>query len=434
MATLEATNRSGAIDVTETDGITLANVRAGNGPITVTAGGLITASNVVSLTENADNDISLTGNGIMAGTINAGSQGDVTLEAGAGAITDLPGKISGNTLTAHAGGAMTLDTTVATLEATNRSGAIDVTETDGITLANVQAGNGSITVRAGGSIAASNVVSLTDNADNDILLTAMSGDIQAGTVHAGMNLLLNAMAGNVTLNSKVTSAAGNISVLAANSVQQNAGGDITIENGLGTIDVEGTTGSVTMADGTVSQTAGGNIRYKAGQNVTLGQLNAGTGMVAVTASNDITGSDNITASATLLKANGRLSISNAFGGIVAAESGHDIYITGESTNEVIVGEVGPVKVNRVNADSTLTTLTNDVLRGLTATNGSIRLIAGGTITVSNAILAASSLDAFIGFRHHCKKYSASWRAITSICKCGRQDRPAKWRDCAMGGP
>ena len=74
VATLEATNRSGAIDVTETDGITLANVRAGNGPITVTAGGPITASNVVSLTDNAANDISLTGNGIMAGTINAGSQ------------------------------------------------------------------------------------------------------------------------------------------------------------------------------------------------------------------------------------------------------------------------------------------------------------------------------------------------------------------------
>ena len=321
----------------------------------------------------------------------------MTLEAGAGAITRSARQDQWeSTLTAHADGAMRLDTSVATLEATNRSGAIDVTETDGITLANVQAGSGSITVRAGGSIAASNVVSLTDNADNDILLTAMSGDIQAGTVHAGMNLLLNAMAGNVTLNSKVTSAAGNISVLAANSVQQNAGGDITIENGLGTIDVEGTTGSVTMADGTVSQTAGGNIRYKAGQNVTLGQLNAGTGMVAVTASNDITGSDNITASATLLKANGRISISNAFGGIVAAESGHDIYITGESTNEIIVGEVGPVKVNRVNADSTLTTLTNDVLRGLTATNGSIRLIAGGTITVSNAILAASNICVVAG--------------------------------------
>ena len=69
------------------------------------------ASNVVSLTDNAANDIRLTGNGIMAGTINAGSQGDVTLEAGAGAITNLPsGMISGDKLTAHARDAMTLNT------------------------------------------------------------------------------------------------------------------------------------------------------------------------------------------------------------------------------------------------------------------------------------------------------------------------------------
>ena len=39
----------------------------------------------------------------MVGTIDAGSQGDVTLEAGAGAITNLTGGlISGDTLTAHA--------------------------------------------------------------------------------------------------------------------------------------------------------------------------------------------------------------------------------------------------------------------------------------------------------------------------------------------
>ena len=60
--------------------------------------------------------------------------------------------ISGDKLTAHARDAMTLNTMVATLEATNRSGAIDVTETDGITLANVRAGNGPITVTAGGPI------------------------------------------------------------------------------------------------------------------------------------------------------------------------------------------------------------------------------------------------------------------------------------------
>ena len=75
--------------MTETDGITLANVRAGHGSITCGGGSDHGLERGVTDGESY-NDISLTGNGIMAGTINAGSQGDVTLEAGAGAITDLP--------------------------------------------------------------------------------------------------------------------------------------------------------------------------------------------------------------------------------------------------------------------------------------------------------------------------------------------------------
>ncbi len=184
--------------MTETDGITLANVQAGNGPITVTAGGAITASNVVSLSNSAENDIRLTGNGIMAGTINAGSQGDVTLEAGAGAITDISGKITGNKLTAHARDAMTLNTRWQRWWRRIAVGAIRVTETDGITLENVQAGNGLITVTAGGAITASNVVSLTDNAENDIRLTG--NGIMAGTINAGSqgDVTLEAGAGAIT--------------------------------------------------------------------------------------------------------------------------------------------------------------------------------------------------------------------------------------------
>ena len=55
-----AANSSNLIDVTEMDGITLEDVRATNGLIKVTAGDTITALNVVSLTDNAANDIRLT--------------------------------------------------------------------------------------------------------------------------------------------------------------------------------------------------------------------------------------------------------------------------------------------------------------------------------------------------------------------------------------
>ena len=55
--------------------------------ITVTAGGAIAATDVASVTDNDANDISLSGVGIAATLINAGSTGDVTLNAGTGAIT-----------------------------------------------------------------------------------------------------------------------------------------------------------------------------------------------------------------------------------------------------------------------------------------------------------------------------------------------------------
>ena len=100
-----------------------------------------------------------TGDVTLGGDLNAGS-GDVSLKVD-GAITNTGGLISGDGLTAYAGGPMTLHTKVNTLAASNVVGAIDVTETDGLTLSKVQAGNGPISVTAGGVLTASNVVSLT---------------------------------------------------------------------------------------------------------------------------------------------------------------------------------------------------------------------------------------------------------------------------------
>ena len=87
---------------------------------------------------------------------------------------------------------MALNTKVNTLVATNSNGAINVTEADGITLLDVQAGNGSIKVTAGGALTASKVISLTGSTNNSISLTTKSGGIQVGMVDAKTN-------GNVTL-------------------------------------------------------------------------------------------------------------------------------------------------------------------------------------------------------------------------------------------
>ena len=138
-----------------TGAITLGDLQTTNGSIDITADGSITALNVTSLTDNALNDIDITSNagGIVAGTINAGTLGDVNLDApgAGGAITDTAGKISANKLTANANGAMTLDTTINTIEATS-GGAFEITETDSLDITTISAGANAITLSAGGHI------------------------------------------------------------------------------------------------------------------------------------------------------------------------------------------------------------------------------------------------------------------------------------------
>jgi hypothetical protein len=68
----------GAIRLDGLGDLTLADIDTGNGIITVTAAGLLTATDVASLTDDDSNDITLTGVGIKAALINAGSAGDVT--------------------------------------------------------------------------------------------------------------------------------------------------------------------------------------------------------------------------------------------------------------------------------------------------------------------------------------------------------------------
>ena len=55
---------------------------------------------------------------------------------------------------------------------------------------------------------------------------------------------------------------------------QGSAGHLSTGGAATTIDVEATAGSITMAGGSKAQTAGGNVRYKAGQNAVIAQLDA----------------------------------------------------------------------------------------------------------------------------------------------------------------
>jgi hypothetical protein len=177
-----STSVAGAINVIETDAVVLDDVDTANGLISVTAAGAVTATDVVSLTDNAANTIAITstGAGIVAGFINAGTLGDVTLNAQGGAITDAAGKITADALVADAVGAMALDTTVNTINAsTSAAGAMQITETDDVELVDVDTVSGSLTAAVGGALTATNVQATGGS------LSLNAGSMTLGTVGAG---------------------------------------------------------------------------------------------------------------------------------------------------------------------------------------------------------------------------------------------------------
>ena len=273
-----SSTNAGAVVLTETDGVTLTDVDAVTGDITIVSGGAMTASLVDtttsgSITLNAggaldaahvyslDGSVDLDAGGTLtatdvravdsaatgaynvaldtsaggmvltavtadndiAGTATAGditigavgSGNNTSLTATAGSINETGGgdaavdiTAAGLTLTARdeIGGAGELDieTTVATMDiSSTNAGAVVLTETDGVTLTDIDTQNGSITINAGGAVTATDVRSLTDNDANDITITTSAGDISAGILSAGttgdISLTANTVAGQDVL-------------------------------------------------------------------------------------------------------------------------------------------------------------------------------------------------------------------------------------------
>ena len=129
------------------------------------------------------------------------------------------------------------------------------------------------------------------------LVTEATGAIAADGAGMGSVLLrTDAADGDITFGADVTSGVGSISIDAGRSLFQNAN---VGTSGAGT-DVEiVATGVVTMADGTTTTTAGGNVRVEvnagmtptAANDLTLGGIDAGAGSVSLVAGNVIDGGD-----------------------------------------------------------------------------------------------------------------------------------------------
>ncbi|WP_438483711.1 beta strand repeat-containing protein, partial [Oleiharenicola lentus] len=278
------------------------------------------------------------------------------------------------TLTAATGmggaGAADLDTTINTLQATNTtSGDIYLQETNALTIN----GTGIRTLGGNGRI---DLEILTGTVNVTAVITA----------HGSGTIRVNAEAGVLSLGANVSSTTGNIT-LTADTVAQNAN---ISTGGTGTIAVTADTAGITMADGTTTTTATGNVTYTAATSIALSLLTSTSGNLALTATvgaitdNTLletpnlvtTGTASFTA-ATGIGGTGVADIDTALGSLTALNTGSN-GIVFEETDALTITSGGIVN-QASGAPIILTTLA-----GTLTINGQIRTTGSGHIRLSVA--------------------------------------------------
>ena len=382
----------GTLNINETDGITLTNVDTANGPITITANGPVVATDVASLTDNDANDISITttAGGIAVGTITAGAgvAADVILDGGTGAITDGNGaavNVVADDLNATATTGIDLDTTVNSLTGhVTGVGALNINETDGITLTDVDTANGPITITAGGAVVATDVASLTDNDANDISIATTAGGIQVGSVRIGT--LASATAGDVILNGGT--------------------GAITDGNGAGVVNVVADDLSATAATGidldtsvnslTGHVTGVGDVVIREHSDITLTDVDTADGSITVAARGQITAVD-VDSSATDDDTND-ITLTSTTAGIQAG-----IIDAGDANDVLLVAKGGPITdgPGKIHADRltahaagamTLDTRVASIVASTVAT-GDINIIEQDDVTLEDVTTFDGAINA-----------------------------------------
>ncbi|MEJ0035889.1 MAG: filamentous hemagglutinin N-terminal domain-containing protein [Gammaproteobacteria bacterium] len=361
---LKATAANGVF-VKETDDVTLDTTSAGSGGFSLIAGGDITvgAGKQVSTT-NAPVSMTSSSGGIAMGSASGVSAGNATVTllghndvtvsnivtTGNASITSQTGNILDDTTTntfiqanalalsatsgriGDSGAGGELDTQVSTLKATALNG-IYVAETDGVTLDDIDAGSGApLRLTAGGDIAlgANKTVSATDA---PISITSTLGGIAMGNGSA-----INAGNGAVTLNghndvrvSNITTT-GNASIASTNGniVDDPTTGTVIKANGLTLSATTGKIGdSATGADidtqvATLTATSAHGVYVTEQDALTVANVGAGDGAIAVTADGALTLDNNAVvatsnAPVSLTSTNGALSMSS--GSAITAGSG-----------------------------------------------------------------------------------------------------------------
>jgi filamentous hemagglutinin family protein len=206
----------------------LSSITAGNGAIDITTGGSTTLTSLSSSTSAPANSITVaaTGTGSMSvGTINAGSQGDVTLTTTSGSIFGNSGLITGETVTLNAGsGAVTVRTAASHLDVQAGSSSVNITQTGSVTLDRITTPSSIISVtNSSGDIT---VGSVSTSTSGQVSLTA-----SAGAILDDGNTSTRITTGNVLLNaSGAIGAPGAAVQTQATGLTASSTGDLLVSN------------------------------------------------------------------------------------------------------------------------------------------------------------------------------------------------------------
>jgi len=199
---------SGNVTIVDNDGVNIGNGGAGidtlNGAISVTGNGPINVLETINAGSNGGVTLATaTGDIVIGADINSNDagtgdgSGSIDLQASGGSITSSGGKVSaaGGTLTATAAGDVVLDTQVASAGIqSNVAGDIALNEDDAVVLGTLSTTASDITVTSGGSLTATSIVA---GGGGSVFLTAANGDIYVGFISAPGEITLTALAGNI---------------------------------------------------------------------------------------------------------------------------------------------------------------------------------------------------------------------------------------------
>lgn len=438
---------SGTANVTVTAAPGTIDLQARTGSIAQDAALNLQTTNANILLQAADD--------VRLGLIHAGTA-SVGIIATAGSILDnkarsasLPNTVTANALSMIAGGNIGLvgagvdnaiETQVNLLSAaTTVDGSIHIREFDSLTIDTVTAfsanrvaldnttgtasssmaarsdlrtaGNGNVILRSVGTVTLNGGLAGT-NQDTAVFA--------AGTGNVLIDIL--AINGDVQANAQVISSGGNVSLLAGRAISLAGNANIIVNSGLGSIDLNAARGNIIQSSSLLAQTAGGNILFRARDNVEIGVLDARSigeqstwGHVGIIATNgSITDAKlrtdtavNIYALAANLSAAGSIGVLGAdvdnaieteVSSLAALTSvGGGIHISESSS--LTVDTVATFSVNRVAADATTGTSSSTVaarsdLR--TAGNGSILLnLLTGDLTLNGGLTDANADNALV---------------------------------------